>query len=172
MSIRMGQGCRTIVNENHNVKITCADVNLAGAKTRHKKAPEAKASGAILRILNYATWYSLQFDALPATANLADIAVDIFPHDAAVTAIAVAVVIGVAAITGAVITAVIAAAVIAWTNADSDADRTRADPHTLRACRHRQCDSRRRQNSDCKLSHWSPPRLLDRQRTGAWGVPV
>src|SRR4029079_3677043 len=91
--------------------------------------------------------------------------------DAAVTAIAVAVVIGVAAITGAVITAVIAAAGIAWTHADSGAHRHSVYPHTLRACRHRQCDSRRRQNSDCKLSHWSPPRLLDRQRTGGGGVP-
>jgi hypothetical protein len=49
------------------------------------------------------------------------------------TAIAVTTVIGVAAIAGAIITITIAPA---RTNADTDADRTRANPHALRACRH------------------------------------
>ena len=89
---------------------------------------------------------------LPATANLADISVDIFPHDAAMTPVGVTVVVGVTAITGAIVAIVIA---ITRTNADSDADRTRADPHTLSVCRHRHCDARRSQDSDCKFSHWN-----------------
>ena len=89
------------------------------------------------------------------------------------TAIGVTVVVGVTAIAGAVIIVTVVLAV-ARANADSDADRTRADPHTLRACRHRQCDARRSQDSDCKLSHCEPPMVAalteTRGRMGRSGI--
>src|SRR4029079_10438608 len=89
--------------------------------------------------------------ALPAAANLADITIYVFANHAAVTPVTV--VIGVTAITGAVIiAAVVIAAAIARANAHTDAQRNPADPPALRAGRHRQCDPRRCQNSDCKLS--------------------
>src|SRR5262245_28141576 len=68
------------------------------------------------------------------------------------TPVSVAVVIGITAITGAIVVIAVAVAP-ARANADTDADRTRADPNTLRACRHRQCDAHRSQDSDCKLPH-------------------
>jgi len=146
-----------------------------GAFTRKRvvkrTAPEAEASEAVPLILNlhYAVLATIR---LPATADLADVSVEVLAHDAAVTAIGVTVVVGVTAITGAVIIVTVVIAV-ARANADTDTDRTRADPHTLRACRHRQCDARRSQDSDCKLPHWEPPWLLHGQkRAGAWGVPV
>jgi len=115
---------------------------------RKRTAPKAKAFEAELTHPD-----TVSSMVLPATANLADISIDIFPHDTAVTAIGVAVVIGVAAIAGAIIIATVIA--ITGADADSDADRTRADPHTLSVCRHRHCDARRSQDSDCKFSHWN-----------------
>src|SRR5690242_7199813 len=89
---------------------------------------------------------------LPAAADLTDVSVEILAHDAAMTPVAVVIVVGVTAITGAMVSIPVVIAP-AWANADTNADRARADPSTLRACWHRQRDARRGQDSDCKLSH-------------------
>jgi hypothetical protein len=70
--------------------------------------------------------------------------------------IAVATVISVAAIAGAIVTTVIAPT---RAYADTDADRTCADPNALRACRHCQRNARRSQESDCKFPHGESPSL-------------
>jgi hypothetical protein len=63
--------------------------------------------------------------------------IEVFPDQTAMTPIYITVVIGVAAIAGAIITIAVARTVApTWTNADTDADRTRADKYALRACRH------------------------------------
>src|SRR5262245_20539317 len=67
------------------------------------------------------------------------------------TPVVVAVVIGITAITGAIV--IITVVAPARANADTDANRTRTDPNTLRTCWHRQSDARRSQDSDCKLPH-------------------
>src|SRR5262245_11988336 len=86
----------------------------------------------------------------PATANCPYAPIEVFPYETAMTPIGVAIVIGIATIAGAIITLVIAPA---RAYADTNTDRTRADPHALRACRHRECHAGRSQKSDCKFSH-------------------
>jgi hypothetical protein len=68
------------------------------------------------------------------------------------TPIGIAIIVRIAAIAGAIITFVVAPT-RAYADTDPDPDRTRADPHALRACRHRECHAGRSQKSDCKFSH-------------------
>src|SRR5215468_5564518 len=91
-------------------------------KPIHCKGPRLKKSGPLLLPAKLQT-------ASPATADRPKVPVEVFPDDAAVTSMGKAIIVGVTAIAAVVIAP-------AGTNANTDADRTRADPHALRACRH------------------------------------